>query len=104
MKKTFERIVELVRESCDPDEVLLFGSFAKGSATLHSDIDIMVVGEFGGSRRSVSNAVADSLRRMPIKVDVLLLSPAELTKARAEPHSFLGSSLMSAKSLYKKAA
>lgn len=104
MKKTFERIVELVREGCDPDEILLFGSFAKGSATLQSDIDIMVVGDFGNARRSVASAVTANMLRMPIKVDVLLLSPAELTKARGEPHSFLGSSLMSAKRLYKKTA
>jgi predicted nucleotidyltransferase len=104
MKKTFERIVQALRDSCDPDEILLFGSFAKGTATVHSDIDVMVVGEFGPRRRAVERAVTEAMLRMPIKVDVLVLAPAEVDQARRAPHSFPGSALLSSKSLYKKTA
>jgi predicted nucleotidyltransferase len=102
MRKLFENIVLVIRECCDPDEILLFGSFAKGSADVDSDVDLIIVGTFGPRQALVEREVRDLLTQFPLKMDVLFLSPQQVTAAGANPHSFFGSALSSVRSLYRK--
>lgn len=37
------RIVERLRERYRPDRVVLFGSYARGTADRHSDLDVLIV-------------------------------------------------------------
>lgn len=39
----------LVADAFDPDKVILFGSYAEGTATSDSDVDLLVVLPFEGS-------------------------------------------------------
>lgn len=103
MKKVFDRMAALVRECCDPDEVLLFGSFAKGIADVNSDIDLMVIGEFGTRKQLFEREVSEALGHFPLKIDVLFLSPQDVQLAGSDPKGFLGSALSTAKSIYRKA-
>jgi predicted nucleotidyltransferase len=45
----FERIVDRIKEKFEPEEVILFGSRARGDYLEDSDYDLMVVSKkFGG--------------------------------------------------------
>ncbi len=64
-----ERVVEILTREAQPDEVLLFGSRAKGTAHRGSDIDLAIVGglklshrERKGSYAKESRTSADSIR------------------------------------------
>jgi hypothetical protein len=84
---------------CDPIAVLLFGSWAKGYANVHSDIDIVVVLRERPSP-PLRGALLDSVRGVPMHVDLLLWTPADVNAARADPHGFAGSILPGAEVLY----
>ena len=43
MSRAANAMAELIVRACDPEEVLLFGSFAKGEQRAHSDIDLLVI-------------------------------------------------------------
>jgi predicted nucleotidyltransferase len=39
-----EEIISTIVNSCNPEKIVLFGSRAKGTNTIHSDIDIAIYG------------------------------------------------------------
>ena len=39
-----EEIISTIVSSCNPEKIVLFGSRAKGTNTIHSDIDIAIYG------------------------------------------------------------
>lgn len=86
------RLAEVVVAAVNPVAVLLFGSWVRGTANRHSDVDLIVVlprRPLAGERAAVADAVAGGA----LKVDVILWSLADLRAARADPHSFGGSIL-----------
>lgn len=82
-------IVDTIVGLCAPDEIRLFGSWAKGSAHRHSDVDILVIGPFAESRWIRSRAVEEALRELPVGVDLHMLTPKEYVAGRSQPHGYL---------------
>lgn len=86
------RLADSVVAAVNPVAVLLFGSWVRGTANRHSDVDLIVVladRPLAGQRAAVADAVAGGA----LKVDVLVWSLADLRAAQADPHSFGGSVL-----------
>ncbi len=52
--------------------ILLFGSYAKGTATKHSDIDLMAIGEH-------NETIEEVIRLVPLKIQLIPLTPQEFT-------------------------
>ena len=42
-KRTLQAVSQLIVERFDPEQVILFGSRARGQAGMHSDVDLLVV-------------------------------------------------------------
>jgi predicted nucleotidyltransferase len=103
MTRTVARLVDLIVRSCDPDEVVLFGSHAKGLAGRDSDLDVLVIGPFRQSIYLRAQEIEDLVADFPIRVDLHLLRPDELDDNR-HPHSFLNSIRMHGVSLYTRQA
>jgi predicted nucleotidyltransferase len=80
-----EMVRAIVRE-VDPQEIWLFGSYARGQAGPDSYLDILVVERepFGPQRSRLAEItrVYDALRDFPLAVDVLIYSRVELEKWR----------------------
>lgn len=59
---------------------ILFGSFATGKATLHSDVDLLVVGRgLPSKRHRRTREIIEIKRLLPdVPVDILLLTPEEV--------------------------
>jgi uncharacterized protein len=95
-------IVETILGHCDPDQILLFGSWAKGLADRNSDIDILVIGPFTASRWIRDRELRDVLRDIPIEVDLHLLTPDEYSLGRARAHSYLNTLKETSRSLYRR--
>ncbi len=101
--RVLREITTLVVRCLDPDEVVLFGSVAKGTASLHSDVDLLVVGSFSGTRHRRGSELRGLLDRFPLRVDLHLLTRAELADDQARrPHFWLETLRSSAISLYAR--
>lgn len=78
MLRTIEEIKSRLIESYEPDRIILFGSYARGEAQGHSDIDILVLKDTKDRpidrRIRVEKILAD--RRMPL--DILVYTPQEM--------------------------
>jgi predicted nucleotidyltransferase len=78
---TDEQLAEVVRrivEVCDPERIVIFGSTARGEATEHSDLDLLVIrSEFHERDRTLSD-ICVRLYGVRVGVDLVLATPAEL--------------------------
>lgn len=82
-------ILDVVVREVRPERVVLFGSYAWGTATAASDVDLLVVAESSASIAARSRPVEALLRDRAPRTDLLWRTPAEMAGAREDPLSFL---------------
>jgi predicted nucleotidyltransferase len=94
------RITALIVRAVDPDEVILFGSTAKGTAGPDSDLDLMVIGPFRGPRHRRGRELRGLLDRFPVQIDLHLMTREELAAESATPFSWVETLRATAITLY----
>lgn len=80
-------ISQRLAENVKPLKVILFGSFAEGTAGPDSDIDILVVKDRVVSKHRESLAILGLLRDIPLSKDVIVASADEYEFYKVEPGS-----------------
>jgi predicted nucleotidyltransferase len=90
------RVVARVR----PEQVIVFGSYAKGSASRNSDLDLCVVVDTPLPPARRADALRPLLAGCLVPVDVHVHTPEEMREYGKEQHSFLHSVLASGKVVY----
>ncbi len=100
---TMEQIQEFGRrigQQFHPRQVVLFGSYARGSATADSDVDVLVVMPFEG--RPVDKSVEIRLAtNPPFPLDLLVRTPQAVRERIAMGDHFLRDILRHGKVLYE---
>lgn len=77
-RQMVQRIVERFR----PEQVILFGSRARGEAHPDSDVDLLVVMRVAGSKRDVQLRIRRALHDIPVPKDVIVTTPEEFAWRR----------------------
>lgn len=96
---------EITRRLCvrlDPQLVLLFGSWARGTATRKSDIDLLVVWETELAPVARIGLVLDLLADSPWPVEAVVYTPRELEAVRRRP--FVQRAFSEGRMLYERRA
>jgi predicted nucleotidyltransferase len=70
-------MVRRIVERFDPERVILFGSHAAGRAGPDSDVDLLVVMPFEGSKLAKQIEVRLALDDFPLPMDIIVTSPEE---------------------------
>jgi predicted nucleotidyltransferase len=102
-----EKIDEMVRrivKRVHPEKIILFGSYARGSATMDSDADILVVMPIKGSKRKRATDIDLALVGVDLPVDVIVVTPEELEQNRNRIGTIIYPALREGKVLYERAA
>jgi predicted nucleotidyltransferase len=98
-------------KASDPSKIILFGSYANGSATDDSDIDLMVildnndVAKTYEERQNKKLYIRKLVREINYKValDILVYSKAELKKVKEYGNYFIDEVERTGKVIYEKA-
>ena len=77
--KALDDIIRRVVEVAQPEQVILFGSAARGDMEPHSDVDLLVVKD-GANRRSLSVRIRRNLYGVRAAVDVIVVTPGDLER------------------------
>lgn len=101
-KTEIDTLVARIVARIQPQKVLIFGSYAKGTATIKSDLDIFVVKE---TRLPMANRTDDLMPMLSnslIPVDVHIYTPEEVEEYGQEEFSFVNSVLKSGETIFEK--
>lgn len=98
--RDIELILEQILALSDPSVIYLFGSHARGTATTHSDIDLLIVEPSTLPRAHRGKRIIAALRGFAATFDLLFYTPAELTEELADPLSFASNVASTGRILY----
>lgn len=103
-QKTIGQIVDMMVqrlvERFDPDQIILFGSHARGTAGPDSDVDLLVVMPVQGSKRARQIEMRLALHDIVVPKDIILATPEEIAHQRNIVGTLIQPALREGKVLY----
>jgi uncharacterized protein len=84
-----------------PNKIILFGSQARGTADERSDVDLLIVCSFEGSRRALTLAMDRALWGLKLARDIILVTPDEFERDRQIPGTIARPAWLEGKVLYE---
>ena len=104
-RETIQAITQLIVERFQPEQVILFGSVARGEDDENSDLDLMVVLRPGVEPPRCGNPIRRAIaERFLLPVDLLIRSYETFTTYRPNPNSMLSRMLQDSEVLYDRQA
>ena len=104
-RDTIQAITQLIVERFEPEQIIMFGSCARGDTDENSDLDLLVVlrhnDEQGREGHGIRLAIAESFL---LPVDVLIRSADVIAKYRRDPNSMISRMLEDSEILYDRHA
>ncbi len=104
---THDAISEAARRIAErfaPEQIILFGSRARGEATADSDADLLVVMQVLGSRREAAVAIDLVLTGIPVPTDVIVVTPKDIEKWGNTMGTLIYEAVHEGKVIYERAA
>ena len=104
MKKIEEqeirRVAERIGRQADAEQVILFGSYARGEETEHSDVDLLVIAPSDLPRFKRSRALYQLLSPYPFAMDLVVYTPDEVKRGQESTLSFVSTVMREGKTVY----
>lgn len=97
-------ITRILVENYGPEKIYLFGSYAYGTPTKDSDIDILVIKESSTPRPVRHSEAGKYFYRIGVPLDMLVFTPDEVEVEKKRSHSFIHDVLRKGKVLYERNA
>ena len=76
-KTKIRQMVRRIVSQFQPESIILFGSHARGDAGQSSDVDLLIVMPFSGSKREKQVEIRLALQSIPIPKDIVVTTPEE---------------------------
>lgn len=99
-------MTKMIVEEVQPDEVILFGSHAKGTERAGSDVDFLVVmpdaEETRRHRRRLTGRLYRRLAVFAVSKDILVFTQGEVERWRNVPGHIVATSLSEGRGMYAR--
>lgn len=77
VQDSIHEIVKRIIARFDPEQIILFGSYARGDAGSDSDMDILVVMPVKGSKRRLQLQIRSALHDIYLPMDIIVSDTEE---------------------------
>ena len=77
VQKQIQIMMDRIIKQFDPEKIILFGSHARGDAGVDSDVDLLVIMNFEGSKRKRQLEIRSALHDVRIPKDIIVSTPEE---------------------------
>ena len=98
-------IVQILTATCQPEKIILFGSYARGTAGEDSDLDLAIVKKTGlpKFKRPIEfqKALRADGRRWLFPMDIVVYTPGEMKAWKKDPYSLVHEIALTGKTLYE---
>jgi predicted nucleotidyltransferase len=101
-EKIIREMADRIAKRFSPDKIILFGSYARGTAGPDSDADFLVVMPVNGSRRELSVKIATEISGLGLPKDVLVVTPEELERDRNAVGTIIKPALSEGRMLFER--
>ncbi len=101
-RREIEALVRRIAEKFDPEQIILFGSYAYGKPHRYSDVDLLVVMETKERPLAKQVEIARALSPHPFGLDILVYRPREIESRVTMGDYFLREIVTRGKILYER--
>jgi predicted nucleotidyltransferase len=102
MTGALEKIVSYAIHVTEPEMIILFGSVARGTNNVYSDIDLLIITRQSYRKKELEMQISSFAKEYSLKADILISTPREIEKEALKADSFLSSVMKSGKILYQR--
>ncbi len=104
LDELLEEIVRRILAVGDPEQIVLFGSYARGEAGPDSDLDVLVVEADVRAPRRESVRLRRALRGLLVPIDVVVVTSQQVNRHRDTIGLIYGPALSEGRVLYERSA
>jgi len=97
-----EEIKKRLTSKFDLEKIILFGSQARGTANLKSDIDLLLIGKVNYDRFEMMTDALRSLGKLGYAFDVIFLSSVEYEENKSIPGTIARYAFKDGKVIYER--
>lgn len=102
--KNLEEIVRRIVKTFNPERIVLFGSKVRGEADENSDVDLLVVLSFQGSKFDMTMKLREATADISVAKDIVPVTPEEFRKYKDYPGTIVRPAHLEGKVLYEREA
>ena len=102
MERKLKEITDKIVKEHQPEKIILFGSYAWGTPTENSDVDLFIVKETDNTR-STARKISGSIFPRFMAMDFIVYTPDQLKKELEIEEPFITKVIKAGKVLYEKA-
>ena len=95
-------IVSRIVEVAQPEQVLMFGSTARGTTGPHSDLDLLIIKTGRYNARKVAGLIYRRMRGIARSIDLVIVTPQQVKDNRNSPFSVLYPALREGRIVYER--
>ena len=96
-----EEIVRRIIDTIHPIKIILFGSRARGTARLDSDVDLLIIADSPQPRYRRAVPIYGALSDILLPMDIVVYSPEEVVDWSEVPQAFVTTAIREGKILYE---
>jgi predicted nucleotidyltransferase len=101
-RKEILQMVRRIVSQFHPEKIILFGSHARGDAGPDSDVDLLIVMPFSGSKREKQVEIRLALSSIRIPKDIMVTTPEEFLWRKEVPGTIERPAAREGKILYAR--
>lgn len=102
VEEVIQEMARRIVEKFDPEQIVLFGSRARGTTGFDSDVDLLVVMPVSGSKREEAVEIGITLMDLPVPKDIIVVTPEEVERRRDIVGTIIYWALREGKVLYAR--
>lgn len=77
LQRLTDQMVKRIAQRFHPEQIILFGSAARGDAGSDSDVDLLVVMRVEGSKREKAIEIGVAVNDIPVPKDIVVTTPED---------------------------
>jgi predicted nucleotidyltransferase len=102
IQEKIDKMVRRIVKKFKPEKIILFGSYARGTPTRDSDVDLLIIMPVSGSKREKRIEIGVALHDIRIPKDIIVATPDEVERRKNLVGTIIRPALEEGKVLYAR--